>query len=120
MNLKNLNSMPNVDPALQGWFSTISMVVITQSNVKGLLETTRKTVKFEGVVQPLQAEKIQLKPEGQRSFKWLQIHTVVDNPLKTDDRIEYGGEKYKIMGKYNYEQNGFIEYHCIEDFQNGV
>ena len=116
MTIKNLNSMPRVNAALNGWFSNIVLQVVAQTNDKGLLQQTQTEVSFKGVIQPLQAEKIQLKAEGQRSFRWLQIHCATGNPLSPNDRIEYDGQRYKVMDKLDYSLNGYIEYHCVEDF----
>jgi hypothetical protein len=75
---------------------------------------------FMGTWQPLSAEKIALKPEGERSWKWIQLHC--RNGLKnleTNDLVIRDGEKtrYKVMERLDYSLSGFIEYHLVEDFQ---
>lgn len=76
-------------------------------------------ITFRGVIQPLQPKTIALKPEGQRAWEWLQIHCF-SGPLNLDDddQIIWQGRNYKVMGVYNYELNGYIEYHLVRDYQN--
>ena len=72
-----------------------------------------------GAVQPLSPNKIELKPEGQRSWEWLQIHmkTPITQTLDTNDQVVMNGRIYKIMAQNDYSQNGYIEYHAIYDYQ---
>jgi hypothetical protein len=104
--------------ALLGWQSPITYKKITQTIVNGFVTDTATIVTFDGVVQPLSAEKINLKPEGQRSWQWLQIHCKNGiNDLKTNDKITYNEKAYKVMEVLDYSNNGFVEYHVVKDFQ---
>jgi hypothetical protein len=104
--------------AFAGWFSPITLTVITQTINAGLVTDTESTVTFQGVIQPLSPEQIQLKPEAQRSFQWLQIHCKTGGgTLNTNDRIIYGAKTFKVMAPLDYSLNGFLEYHAIEDYE---
>jgi hypothetical protein len=121
--LNQLSGMPQMRAAFAGWFSRITLDVITQDvSAEGYVDSIEKKYTFQGTVQPLDPEKIKLKPEGQQSWEWLQIHCVVDsNPafnLKTNDRILFNCRKYKVMAKYDYSLNNYIEYHIIYDYQD--
>jgi hypothetical protein len=76
-------------------------------------------ITFKGTIQPLSAKQISLKPEGQRSWEWLQIHCF-SGPLNldTNDIIIYNGKNFKIMGVWDYSLNNYIEYHAIRDYQD--
>lgn len=117
--LNQTNAQPQMRAAFAGWMSNITMQVIRQTVVNdGLIKNQPTPITFQGTVQPLSAKALMLKDEGQRAFQWLQIHcqgsTVI---LNDNDRIVYNGQTYKVMGKWDYTQNNFIEYHAIEDFK---
>lgn len=118
--LNQLSGMPQITSAFKGWTKKISLVVVTQSIVDGFVQESLAATDFEGTIQPLIPEELKLKPEAQRSWEWLQIHCVSGNlNLKNNDRIIYNGKKYKVMAPRDYSLNGYIEYHCVEDYQNG-
>lgn len=116
--LNQLSGMPQMHAAFAGWFMPISLKVITQTIVDGFNVDSEKTITFKGTIQPLSPKQIALKPEGQRAWKWLQIHCEGSQPiLTTNDRIVYNGEKFKVMGDLDYRLNNFSEYHCVKDYE---
>jgi hypothetical protein len=104
---------------LSGWQSVITLVKITQTNTSGVITNNETEYSFKGTVQPLSTDQIQLKPEGQRSFEWLQVHCYAgDLDLATNDRVVYADRRYKVQGVRDYSLNGYIEYHLIQDYQS--
>lgn len=123
MNTRPLNfmsGMPNVSGALNGWMRqmTLNRIVQSVSNF-GDVTNTEIPFRFMGTIQPLSPNKIELKPEGQRSWEWLQIHmkTPITQTLDTNDLIVINGRIYKVMAQNDYTLNGYIEYHAIYDYQ---
>lgn len=112
------SGMPQVDEALNGWTSLLSFIKVSQVNVRGEITQTSEILSFNGTVQPLMPEQLETKPEGQRSFEWLQIHAFTEIDLKVNDRIDWESKTYKVMFKNNYKLNGYFEYHVIEDYQD--
>ena len=119
--LSKLSGAPQISSAFSGWESTIILVRISQQIIDGLVQDIAQQIQFRGVVQPLSAKQIALKPEGERAWAWLQIHIKADSPMKLDvnDRIMYNCRKYKVMAQLDWSANNFVELHCVEDFQNG-
>lgn len=116
--LNQLSNMPQLAAVFANWTSRITLTKRTQTISAGLVSYTDSDMNFRGIIQPLSPEAIALKPEGQRSWKWLQIHCQnCTLPLTTDDQIVYLGEIYKIMAVLDYGQNGFQEFHCVKEFQ---
>ena len=116
--LNKLSGMPQMQGAFAGWTSKITLDVRTQTVKDGIVCNIDKTVTFQGVIQPLSAKAISLKPEGQRAWQWLQIHCVSGSlNLDVNDLIVFNGIKYKIMAQNDYSLNGYIEYHSIYDYQ---
>ena len=117
--LNQLSSMPQLSAAFQGWQKQITLTKRKQVVRNGLVCYDDQLVKFMGIIQPLSPEAISLKPDGQRSFQWLQIHCQGNGlTLTTDDQIVYNGIQFKVMALLDYSLNGFIEYHCVKDYQN--
>lgn len=117
--INEISNMPQMGAAFSGWQTSVTITKITQEVVKGLLTSTEVDYTFKGVVQPLNPKSIELKPEGQRAFTWLQIHCFSGNlNLIPNDRIIYNGVTYKVMDIWDYSLNNFIEYHIIQDYEN--
>lgn len=118
--LNQLSGMPQMSAAFMNWFVNITIVKITQSIIDSLNVDTQIPITFKGTVQPLKPQEIALKPEGERSWKWMQIHALSGSlDLTTGDKIIYKSETYKVMGMKDYSLNNYVEYHIVKDYQNG-
>lgn len=114
------SGMPQISAAFAGWTSRITLIKRVESVVDGFVQNTDTNISFYGTIQPLSPREIELKPEGQRSFTWLQIHCRAQAlTLIPHDRITYQGKWYKVMAIKDYSLNGYVEYHLCQDFQNG-
>lgn len=116
------NSQPIMGAAMAGWENPLQFIKIKDQIVDGVVVPTRTSVFFKGVVQPFSPRKLYLKPEGQRSWTWLQVHAAVSPGQKIalipNDKIEWNGDLYKVMNQTDYSQNGYIEYEIVKDFQS--
>ena len=112
------SGMPNMANTLNGWEVPLTLEKITQSIVDGDVQKTTEQISFLGVFQPLRDEELQSKPEGQRSWSWYWIHAKSGTlNLKTQDKIIFEGNRYKVMSVKDYSLNGFIEYQIIRDYE---
>lgn len=103
---------------MNGWTSKITLIkVITVINSIGASIETQIPIIFQGVIQPLSPKQLTIKPEGERAWEWLQIHTATQLALNTGDRIKYNTKLFKVMAQNNYSLNNYYEYHIAEDFQ---
>jgi len=109
--------IPKIQFALNGWESPITMIKVTQSIVDYVTVETKESISFKGVIQPLTAEALQVKPLEQRSWEWLMIHTRINIELQTNDLIEYEGKQYKVMFEKNYSLNNYYEYHLVKNYE---
>lgn len=113
------SSQPQMNSTLQGWQNKITLIKITQDVIDGDLQTTETQITFQGVIQPLSAEQLALRPEGQRSFEHLWIHAVASQlNLETADKIKFKNKRYKIIEKKDYGLNSFVEYMLIRDYED--
>lgn len=117
--LNQTSGQPQMLLAMTGWTSKITLIKITQEIIDGFNTDFFCTVEFKGVVQPLNPRQLMLKPEGERSFEWLWVHCPSGMlALKTGDKIEIDGKRYKLNADQDYSRNSYEEYHLIRDFEN--
>lgn len=117
-NIKALSGMPNMSATLSGWEVPLTLVKVTQDVQDGFLFTTETEINFIGVWQPLRDERLELDPEGQRSWKYYWIHAKSGTlDLETADKIIFQGKQYKVVEKKDYSLNGFVEYQVCEDYE---
>lgn len=141
--LRDGSGMPQMGQAFAGWAKPITIIKRKQKVFDGFVTYGAPTsfdqpgsqwdlegqsydkipdpitaISFSGTIQPLSPKAIALKPEGQRAWEWLQIHSF-SGPLDltTDDQIKYKLRNYKIMAVLDYSLNGYVEYHCIRDYK---
>lgn len=112
-------ALPNMSNTLNGWeVSVIADYVYQERNVDGEITDLSKEMRIKGVLQPLKAEEVQLKPEGQRSWAWYQLHVKSNyEPLYTEQVVKINNQGYKVMAVKNYDLYGYIEYHLIKDYE---
>lgn len=105
--------------AFAGWMVKITINFIRQAQVNGFIKDIEIPHTFMGTVQPLDPDEIKLKPEGQRSWEWLDIHCFSGNlNLETNDKIIFNKIKYKVMAVKDWSLNNYIEYHLVRDYQD--
>lgn len=115
----NNPNLPNMSDTIVDWFLPIVFGIVAKSVVAGRVVETITDIETSGVVQPLKPEAIARKPEGTRSWVWLQIHCLPEVALKNDEIISYKGKRYRVDARLNYTDYGYIEYHICEAFTNG-
>ena len=109
--------IPKIQFALNCWESPITMIKITQSIVDQERVSTEEEIVFKGVIQPLTAEALQVKPLEERSWEWLMIHTRISVEINTGDLVEYENKRYKVMFEKDYSLNNYYEYHLVKDYE---
>lgn len=116
LNIKT-GTFPDVGNAMQNWFQPMIFGIVSKETVGFQVIEQMQEISFKGVWQPLSARRLQLKPEGQRSWSWYWLHADPVLNLEVDSVIIYNSVQYRVMAKKNYSLNGYIEYELIEDFE---
>jgi len=118
--LNEYTGMPQMEAAFEGWMTNFTLQIITQitdANT-GFISDSIQSAQYKGTIQPLNPEEVALKPDGQRSWEWLQIHVLKgQHNLKTNDRIRYNDRDFKVMAVKDYSLNNYIEYHLVADYE---
>lgn len=109
-------NLPNVSAALGGWLQPTVFTLISVAVEGFQADETRTPINFMGVVQPLSGQRLEMKPEGERSWNWLWVHAQPAMILSTDEVIEYLGVKYRVMRQKDYTNYGYSEYELVQDY----
>lgn len=112
--------LPNMRNTLNNWFQSVTFNRVSKVVVNFELIEAETPFSFIGNVQPLPIRQLALKPEGQRSWRWITVWSTTDLLLNTDEIIAYKDFKYRVMAKFDWASSGYIEYHCCEQFIEGV
>ena len=110
-------TIPYMANALKGWTKVVTVTIITKSIVDGLVNESSASVPLDINFQPTPPEKVNRKPEAQRSWKWWSI--LLKKPpflLKIDDKIQLNGETYRVEVASDWLEAGFQACDCVEDF----
>jgi hypothetical protein len=113
---QNIGTLPNVSSTLMNWMQPFTISKVIKTVVNHELVETLQVVAFEGVVEAGTPEQLEIKPEAQRSWKWVNIWTLPTINLLTDDIVESMGKNYRIKSKQDWAQYGYIQYEAVEDW----
>jgi len=116
LKLNQVSQMPNMANTLSGWLTKLTFGVVTKEQLGFYTKETVNNISFMGVWQPLDNDRLRIKPEGQRDWKWYWVHSQIDLGLKDDDTIIFNGKQYRVMANKDWHLNGYYEYEVIEDF----
>jgi hypothetical protein len=115
--LNQQSGMPQMTAAFMGWTIALDLLRITQSVVEGFVQEVESLTRIMGIWQPLSPEEIELKPEGQRAWEWIDLHVQGKTfNFKVNDRIKRDDIPYKVMAVKDYRLNNYVEYHLIRDY----
>lgn len=114
----SFSTLPNVSDVLPDWFQPLTFDVVTKTIVNFENQETVRTITTQGVRQPMTAQQLAIKPEGQRAWKWETLHCLPDAVLQVDDIVIFNGVKYRVMQKWNWSEYGYCEYHICEAYHD--
>jgi hypothetical protein len=112
--------LPNVSSTIEGWFQDIVIGIISAPVVKGRVVETVSELQTRGVLQPLTAQQLELKPEGERSWKWYMLHCQPSLSLQTDDTVTIKGGRYRVMGRWGYDDYGYVQHELVKDYESVI
>ncbi len=111
------NGLPQLDIALDGVVYPLTAVRICKSLVDGFLQEIETKTETKGVIQPLSAQEVAIKPEGQRTWKWMDLYCHTDLLMNPDDIVAIDGVRYRVMAVYEYRHYGFMHYELAQNYE---
>lgn len=110
-------TVPDVSGAMRDYFQPMVFTPVTKQTEAFQAVETPGPIDFRGVIQPLSARALALKPEGQRSWTWLMLHSDPSLKLDTDDVVVYLGVQTRVMGRKDYSLYGYMYYELVQDWE---
>ncbi len=109
-------NVPNMVGAMQGWYQPITFTVVEKSTDAFQLVEVGEDISFGGVWQLLSPQDLMMKPEGEREWKWFQVHSNTALPLVPDDVVKYLDIQYRVKAVIDYSLYGYYNYHLVQDY----
>lgn len=112
--------VPYMRNALKGWTKKIEAKIILKTIVDHLPVKESIDVVIKLNKQPVPSQRIERKPEGQRSWKWWSFiveYIEGGHELNIDDKVIIDDITYNIQSKAPWNESGFIKYEATEDFR---
>ena len=100
--------MPQMNDVIEGWTCEIMTNQRRQMLQDGIITNVDTFVKMRGVIQPLKAEDIALKPEEQRSWAWYEIHVTNNFDVLKNNQVIYI-DKRNADGSYGANVSGMLQ-----------
>lgn len=117
--LESATALPGMASTLLGWFRPLVLIRVVKTLVNFEVKEVEQPESCRGVIQPLTNRELELKPEGQRTWRWVMLHTTQDIQLNLDEEFSIGGVKYRVMGDKGYSDYGFIYYELVQGYTHG-
>ena len=110
-------SFPNLSNAVNAWAQPLKFFLVGKDQRDFMTEEVLYPKIAYGVRQPMKAQQLMMKPEGQRAWKWETIHSRPDLVLNIDDIVVFNEVRYRVMAKKDYSEYGYLEYEIMQDYQ---
>lgn len=108
--------LPKLNPAIGPWAQCFSFDCITKGLDNYQSIERKRNVQFRGVVTPLSPRQLEIKPEGQRAWRWLEVHATADLAIKPDDEVVFKCVRYRVMAVHDWSDYGYFRYEIAEAF----
>ena len=114
---ESATGLPDVSQSVEMFLQRMVVKVIRKKQVDGYTKEYTECIITQAVKQPFSPEQLEVKAEGERSWKWYTLHSLTDLRLKTDDIVILHEVEYRVMEKLDFREYGYYEYHIVEGFQ---
>lgn len=113
--------LPNVSRALMDWFRPMIVGVITNSISSdaasaGEAVTTAREARTSGVILDMDGAKLEIGADGERSWDSATFYCLPDLDVGTDTILKIKGVPFRVMGKKDRSECGFLRYEISQDY----
>lgn len=110
-------SFPKFGAEFNDWNEIGKFTLVTKAMVDFETQEIGDSVIFSGILYPMKAQQIALKPEGQRAWKWWGL--ISEKELSVDDVVEYHDIQYRVFAKTDWSYiSGKYLYDLAEAFHD--
>lgn len=118
------SGMPDASSALLDLFRPLRLGVVSdrpQSGNgadadEGEVKEQIRWVNSSGVVQAGDGEKLEILPEGDRSWESALLHCAADFNVATNSVIIVKGTRYRVTKRADWSASGFYRYELMQDY----
>lgn len=112
-------NLPQLTTAVLAWSDKIMVGLVCKSQEDYKTVESILTKVYSGVLQSLQMTQLHILPEGQRGWKWYQLHSEPSLQLEVDDIVILDeGYRYRVMARKDYSAYGYMEYELVRGYEN--
>lgn len=108
--------LPQVGEVLPNWFQDLKFAVMRKVIEDYEVKEIFDEITTKGVRQPMTAQQLAIKPEGQRAWRWETLHCLPDVDLKIDDVVIFDNIRYRVMQRWNWKEYGYMQYEICEGY----
>jgi hypothetical protein len=110
-------ALPDISSAINAWSQKLEFMLVGKEIQDYETVEVLYPKKARGVRQPMKPQDLEMKPAGERAWKWETIHATPSLLLNVDDIVVFDHVRYRVMAKKDYAQYGYVEYDICQDYQ---
>jgi len=119
-NLTHTNTAPQARYTVQGWAQPMLMLINSVRVKEGDAVTISREFKTQGFLTPEKGQKLELKWEGERSWRHYNLFCVTDPNLQNNDQVIINSMPYRVMHKWQWQNFGYYKYKLVEDYTSAT
>lgn len=114
-----MGTVPNMMECLTDYMQNLTFEQLTTTVVGFESSQTPVTTNFFGLFMPFTPRELALLPEGQRSWTFYHLYTILPLTLNTDDVVifpQLNNKQTRVMFRNDYALYSFLEYRLAQDW----
>lgn len=108
--------LPEMRETVVGWMRPLILSRVIKQQVNFRIVESEEQLNTRGVIQPFSKRRLEMKPEGERSWEWIQIHTTPDLKMENGWIIKIANKQYRVVGQWDFSRYGYMEYELCNDY----
>ena len=118
--LTHTHTAPQGRYTVQGWSQPLLMLINSVRVKDGDAVTISREFKTQGFLTPEKGQRLDIKWEGERSWRHYNLFCVTDPQLQTNDQVVINNIPFRVMHKWNLNNFGYVKYKLVEDYTSAT
>jgi len=111
------SGLPDVGASVMEVLQPVVATYIQKQQIAGYTQEILIEINTKVSIQSMSPATLKMMPEGQRGWDYNTVFALSNLNLKLDEVFTIKGKNYRILGKTDWKEFGFIEYNTVEDYQ---